>query len=96
MDETDEKTCKEIMTIRLNMVNVKKNYKNLYTDTMCVGCFEKEETTEHLFECKKYNELTGQTMQTMDIKSTQWLVEAAKYIETVEEIRSMRQQIQEI
>ena len=96
INETDEKTCQVIMSIRLNMINVKKNYKNQYTDAICVGCFEEDETTEHLFECKKYQELTGQKLENMDEKSIQWLIKAAKYFEIVKEIREMRLKIQEI
>ena len=41
------------MSIRLNMVDTKCNYKGMYNDTACVVCGE-EETTEHLLECEYY------------------------------------------
>ena len=81
------------------MTNTKMNFKGMYTDTLCVGCFEEEETTEHLFRCKKYKELTRHKLSLNEncdeFNSTEWLVEATKLIETVEDIRSMRQRIEE-
>ena len=97
IDETDAKTCQTIMSIRLNMTNNKMNYKNQHTDTMCVGCFTDEETTEHLFHCAKYKELTGHTMSLdkncHQMNSTQWLVEAAQTMDLIEEIRSKREKV---
>ena len=53
----------KVMQIRLNMVEAKGNYKNMYKDDlMCAGCNMVEETTEHLVRCTKYKELANHSI----------------------------------
>ena len=86
--------CRSIMELRLNMMELKMNYKSMYDDTICTGCFEEQETTEHFLKCKKMQELTGNCIVTNnfeeDINSTKWLIETAKHLKTLEEVRSYR------
>ena len=88
--------CQNIMEIRLNMVDLKMNFKGMYEDTVCTGCFEKEETTEHFIQCKKMQELTGHNIKTNnikeDIKSTEWLMEMSELMKTLTEVRKHRLQ----
>ena len=49
------------MSLRLNMVDAKCNYRGMYTDTTCAVC-DKEETTEHLLECDYYRQFNGENM----------------------------------
>ena len=88
--------CQNIMELRLNMVDLKMNFKGMYEDTMCTGCFEKEETTEHFIQCKKMQEITGHNIKTNnlkeDIKSTEWLIEMAELMKTLTEVRKHRLQ----
>ena len=44
--------AKAIMKLRLNMIEVKCNYKGQYKEHRC-QCQESEDTTEHLFNCKQ-------------------------------------------
>ena len=70
------------------------NFKSMYDDTTCTGCFKEQETTEHFLKCKKMQELTGNCIETNnfeeDINSTEWLIETAKHLKTLEEVRSYR------
>ena len=51
--------ARQIMRVRLNMVNVKANYRGSYKDYTCSGCHIHEDTTEHLFKCWKTVHFTG-------------------------------------
>ena len=88
--------CKLIMEIRLNMLDLKMNFKGMYDDTVCTGCFAEEESTEHFLQCKKYMELTQHNIKTTnieeDIKSTEWLIRMAKQMETLQKVRKHRLQ----
>ena len=77
-----------IMKIRLNMVECKSNFKGKYSDTTCLVC-DREETTEHLFECEHYRQYTGphSELEKMDIASTQWLIKAAQKMDIIQELR---------
>ena len=42
-----------VMKVRLNMIEVRNNYKNQYEDRTCTLCKTEIDTTEHIFSCKK-------------------------------------------
>ena len=88
--------CKAIMEIRLNMMDLKMNFKGMYDDTKCTGCFAHEETTEHFLQCSKIMELTRHNIKTTDfeedIRSTEWLLQMANQMETFQEVRNHRLQ----
>ena len=79
----------KIMSIRLNMVDCRANYKNNSADVKCVVCDEIE-TTEHLLECQYYETILGTiNMAKGDRKmnSTEWLIKAARRMDFIQEIR---------
>ena len=86
---------KEIMKLRLNMSELKSNFKGKYKDTICPACEEKEETTEHVIQCKEYQRLIPHNGNEEDVGvpmeekmgNLKWLIEAAKRIEEIEEPR---------
>ena len=84
------------MEIRLNMLDLKMNFKSMYTDTVCTGCFEQEETTEHFLQCEKYQDLTQHNNKTtnfeVDIRSTKWLILMAENVKNLQEARKHRLQ----
>ena len=86
--------CKNIMEIRLNMLELKMNYKGMYDDTACTGCYKQDETTEHFLQCSKYQELTQHNTKTTkfeeDVKSTKWLIRMAENIQVLQEVRTHR------
>ena len=88
--------CKTIMEIRLNMLDLKMNFKGTYGDTLCTGCFEQQETTEHFLQCKKMLELTQHNVRITnfeeEIKSSEWLIQMAKQVEVLNEVRTHRLQ----
>ena len=61
---------------------------------MCFGCFQTDETTEHFFECPKYQELTGHNLSLGEdhelINSTDWLINAAEQLELLHQTRQYR------
>ena len=50
--------ARAIFMMITRMINVKANYKNKYRNLECEIC-KVEENTEHLFKCKKYQDLNG-------------------------------------
>ena len=42
-----------IMKARLNMLDVKANFRGKYSDSICDLCQREEDTTEHIFDCKR-------------------------------------------
>ena len=59
---------KLIMEVRLNMVKVKSNFKNLYGDNLiCDLCKSSEDTTEHLFECEELKEFNSESKKLLCI-----------------------------
>ena len=46
-----------IMKTRLNMLEVKCNYKGSFNDLSCNLCKCESDTTEHLFDCPKIKEI---------------------------------------
>ena len=48
----DLNTAKSIMKLRLNMLELKCNYKGKKNNEICDLCGDKNDTTEHLFECR--------------------------------------------
>ena len=84
------KEATTIMRLKLNMVDTKSNFPN-GEDRTCIMCGEEDETTEHLFQCFKYRQLTGHNLVWSDDgdhwTNLQWLKEAAHVVERIEEIR---------
>ena len=50
LDETDKVTMRNILSRKVNIIDVKMNYKGKYKDMKCPMCKIEEDTTEHLFE----------------------------------------------
>ncbi len=91
----DAEMVRKIMNLRLNMVECKSNFKNMYTDTTCIVCEHQQETTEHLLECSYYKQFAGNDLEPISeekLESVEWLVKAARVMDVVQEIR--RQHIQ--
>ena len=68
--------CKSIMRLRLNMLDVKANFKNGHEEIMCTACRTHEDTTEHLVQCKIMDKICGKISTenlSKDICRTQWL-----------------------
>ena len=82
------------MEIRLNMLDLKTNFRGMYEDTICTGCFKCEETTEHFLQCEKMMDITQHNVKTndlqKDINSTEWLIKMAEQIEVLQEVRTHR------
>ena len=72
----------KFLKIKLNMLQLKENYKNKELDTICRSCQETNETTEHLFSCKnivtKYNEYIPNIER---IKENVKIKDTIKYVE---------------
>ena len=82
---------KRIMKVRLNMVDLKANYKGMYEDTLCPACKIAEETTEHVILCPDYKAITQHTLVVEQIQEQMndinWIREAYKVYEQIEETR---------
>ena len=80
------------MSMRLNMTELKTNFKGKYKDTLCPACGESEETTEHVIQCPDYQEMIGHNLTTPNgIKESmsrrEWLEEACEVYSQIEETR---------
>ena len=83
---------KKIMQLRLNMMELKTNFKGKYEDTLCPACGEEEETTEHVIQCPKYQEIVGHNVKTtqgieQSMNNVEWLEEASEVYSQIEETR---------
>ncbi len=90
IEQCDAETCRKIMCLRLNMVQCKSNFKNANEDTSCVVCKANEETTEHLLTCEYYKHFAGEKLKPInrnELESVEWLVEAVKTMEIIQEVR---------
>ena len=77
---------KKIMNLRLNMTELKANFRGKYDDNLCPACGIEEETTEHVISCPEYQELTGHSLNTTNcleesMNSVKWLEEACEVYE---------------
>ena len=56
------------MTTRLNMLELKCNYKGKYKDMTCDLCRIEDEKTEHIFQCSSLRKLNAKelTVQELD------------------------------
>ena len=84
---------KKIMKLKLNMTELKANFKGKYRDTMCSACGKETETTEHVIACNEYRRLTGHTLKVPDdwtekMNDPTWVEEACEVYEQIEEVRS--------
>ena len=50
------KDAANLLLLKLNMTDLKANYKGKYEDVMCRRCGAQEENIEHLFHCQKFKE----------------------------------------
>ena len=51
--------------MKVNMIDVKMNYKGKYKDMKCPVCKTEEDTTEHLFECNDLKDKVGDESRTV-------------------------------
>ena len=87
---------KKIMKVRLNMTELKSNFKGKYNNTICPACEEEDETTEHVIKCKEYQRMTQHTLLEGDedgfnlaekMENVTWLIKAGEGLEKIEETR---------
>ena len=83
---------KKIMEMRLNMIELKANFKGKYTDVLCPACGVHEETTEHVIRCTEYRKIVGHDLKTEQgleelMSSVEWLEEACGVYSQIEETR---------
>ena len=92
-------TSKEIMKIRLNMVEIGENFRGKYAGTLrngiswCLACGDEAETTEHVIQCKKYRELTKHKVVVYEncFNDTEWLLKATNAFKLIEDTREILQ-----
>ena len=78
----------KIMKMRMNMTDLKANFKGKYQDLMCVACKEEIETTEHVIQCEEYRKLTGHSLTQPALwDDLEWQVKACEVYEEIEEVR---------
>ena len=87
---------KKIMKVRLNMTELKRNFKGKYKDPICPACETAEETTEHVIRCTEYQRLTKHTLSEGEgedhdmgdkMEDVAWLIKAGEEFEKIEETR---------
>ena len=82
---------KMIMKIRLNMVELKANFRGKYKDNLCPACKQTEETTEHVILCPEYKALLQNTLEINQLQEqmsdVKWVREACKVYEQIEATR---------
>ena len=68
IDELDTKDAIIVMKTRLNMLEIKNNYKSKNDERTCELCEEEEECTEHLFRCKSLEEINTEQLKEESLK----------------------------
>ena len=91
MGNIDFETTKTIMKLRLNMIEVKSNYKGITDSDTCDLCNETSDTTEHLFQCKKIKELLHHipAVEILKKDETECYDELAKFVHGVYKIKKI-------
>ena len=92
-------TSKEIMKIRLNMVEIGENFRGKDTSAVkngiswCLACGEEAETTEHVIQCTRYRELTKHNVVMYEncFDDTEWLLKAIDAFKLIEDTREILQ-----
>ena len=70
----------DVMEIRLNMFEVKSNYKGLYRRSLeCPMCEKEEDTMEHAFECERLKKI----IEIKDVRVDYIKSEEVEKLETV-------------
>ena len=91
LNECKMEEVKKIMKLRLNMVELKANFKGKYSDTLCPACKMEEETTEHALRCTVYQDITQHSLQpgllTEKMDQMEWTRKACDVYEQIEEAR---------
>ena len=82
---------KRIMKMRLNMVELKANFRGKYDNNLCPACKMAEETTEHVIACQEYQYITQHSLDFRQLSEKmddiKWLKEASVVYEQIEEAR---------
>ena len=55
-DYIAHKDAANLLLLKLNMTDLKANYKGKHEDTLCRRCGAQEENIEHLFHCQNFKE----------------------------------------
>jgi len=85
----------DILNIRLNMTDLKDNYRNSNLTTQsCPFCNENKHTTEHVIECKKLKELTSHTLTIQNLydSSTTNVKELRNFFYEENELRKSKEE----
>ena len=88
MDELEAKEAMLIMRARLNMLELKGNYRSMYKDGICDLCGEEEESTEHLFDCKTLQGINSNHLKVEALEGP--TKEVAKFLSAAMEIIKAR------
>ena len=63
----DPQTAIELMKVRLNMTELKGNFRTKFESTWCSLCINQEDSTEHLFNCKGLEKINGGQWSIQDL-----------------------------
>ena len=95
LTELAHNEAKDLLRFKLNMNDVKCNFKNLYSkDQLCELCRENEETNEHLMNCSKLRRYRKN--EAIDLKnllkngSKVEMKELVEYLKQAAQYRSMK------
>ena len=87
--ELKHEDAKDIMKVRLYMVNVPENYKNLWKNSNCPLCNHEESSQEHFVECPHVTAIANVwevSKEDLYSKDLQKMKRIAKYMKKVEEL----------
>ena len=74
--------------MRLNMVELKANFKGKYESLICPACKIEDETTEHVIQCEEYRNIIGHNLPIpAQWDDMNWQEAACEVYEQIEEVR---------
>ena len=93
--EGENEEVKKMMKIRLNMIEIKGNFKGNFRDGeyKCPLCKKENDETEHLYECEEIENVIDKKRTTIKSISSEKITEqrrVMKYIENAMMLREMR------
>ena len=80
-----------VLKTRLNMLELKSNYKGQHKDLTCESCGAEEDNTEHIFKCSSLRKVNKNSLTIQDLENPSR--EVARFLMEVMALRKLRNRL---